>query len=452
MKKLDLGNGDIIGLFTYYAIPSVVSMIVLTSYIIIDGIFIGNGVGANGLAAVNIAMPFIFFINSVVGMLTIGGSVVVSVKLGEAQTKQACESFSFIMSLISGLVIIVSIVGLVFINLIVHLLGASATLAPLVKEYLVVFLSLNIFYYAAFPCDIFVKVDGWPRYSMFFTIIGAVINIILDYLFVMVYHFGLKGAALASCVGAGIAGAGMITHFFSKKAVLHFTKPKGSFKLIRKIVYNGSSEFFTQVSTSITTLLFNLVILHKVGEIGVSAMSITLYVNTLVIMVMYGLSDSMQPIVSYNLGANKPKRVFKTLKVALICAEIMGIVSFLFMMFGCKPIIQAFTKGNMALTQLAVEITRVYVIAYLLMGINMVASGYFTAIGKARESVIISLARSLIFLSIGIIGLPFLIGNTGIWLAVFFSELLTLFLSLPLLKNNLMQHSIILRLSDILKI
>ncbi|WP_105615742.1 MATE family efflux transporter [Vallitalea okinawensis] len=430
MKQLDLGNDSIVKIFFQYAIPSIIGMVVLSLYVIVDGIFVGQYVGHLGLAAVNMAMPFITFVGSITGMIAIGGNVVATIHAGKGDMKKASQIFSFTVSLAAAVSILSTVLGLIFIDPLINLLGANETLAPLVKEYLYVMLFGLIFSQGPMLFDVFIRTDGRPNYSMVVAISSSLLNILLDFVLIGIIGLGLKGAAIATVTSSLLATTLLIGHFLSKKARLKFTLFKPEIEVFRKIIFNGSSEFLTQVSTSVTTLLFNIVIMKALGEMGVSAMSIVLYINTIVIMVIFGLTQSLQPIVSYNLGAGNYKRVHKTLRVAIITAEGISITAFFWMFFKSEPIINIFAKENKELIDMTVYMTKLFITSYFLMGFNIIVSSFFTAIEEAVKSAILSLSRSLLFVVIGIYMLPIFIGEAGIFLSITFAELLTLGISI----------------------
>lgn len=435
MKQLDLGKDKISKLFINYSIPAVISMVVISLYIIVDGIFVSRGVGPDGLAAVNIALPFIQALNSVVIMICIGGGVLTAIKLGENETKEASRRFSFTVIIALVFILVTSLLSLIFLDTLVELLGADETLIHLVKEYLVIMLSCNLLFQLAPIMENFIRIDGRPSFCMIVSVIGTIVNIVLDYILIIKLNMGLTGAAVATCIGSGLSGLTMLTYFLSKKSKLRFTRPICNIKLLGKMLYNGSSEFLTEISSSIVLLIFNIVIMKKMGSLGVSAISIVLYINTLVIMVLFGISQSLQPIVSYNLGAGQVDRAKQGLKFCLITTQVIALVSMIVVFIFSEPLVNIFAKENRELIEMGVWMTRLYLTCYLFIGINITSSAFFTAVEQPLMSAAISLSRSLVLVIIGLILLPRIIGDSGIFLSNTFAEVGTFFVSLYYLKK-----------------
>ncbi|GKX29911.1 MATE family efflux transporter [Vallitalea longa] len=435
MKQLDLGKDKVSKLFINYSVPAVISMVVISLYIIVDGIFVSRGVGPDGLAAVNIALPFIQALNSIIIMITIGGGVLTAIKLGENNEKEASRRFSFTVMIAVIFIIITSLISIIFLDTLVQLLGADESLIHLVKEYLVIMLSCNLLFQLSPIMENFIRIDGRPSFCMVVSIIGTIINIVLDYILVIKLNMGLTGAAIATCVGAGLSGIAMMTYFFTKKANLKFTKPAGNFRILGKMLYNGCSEFLTEISSSIVLLIFNIVIMKRMGPMGVSAISIVLYITTLIIMILFGISQSLQPIVSYNLGAGQVDRAKKGLKLCLITAQSISMISMVIVFIFSEPLVGIFAKGNKELIDMGVWMSRLYITSYIFIGFNITSSAFFTAIEQPLMSAVISLSRSLVLVIIGLIILPRIIGDSGIFVSNTFAEVGTFFVSIYYLKK-----------------
>ena len=271
---------------------------------------------------------------------------------------------------------------------------------------------------------------------MLCTIVGSVLNIILDYIFVISLDMGVVGAALATGLAFAVSFIVGFVPYFSKGCILRFTSCTVDFKKIGKFFYNGSSEALTEVAVAYTTFLFNMVLLKNLGETGVAAFSIISYVTALVIAALIGISTGISPITSYNYGATNTERVIRLNRLGIQVMIGLGVLCTLIMFVFGEPLIALFAPNEPELLELTLHATKLYSLAFLINGINILASAYFTALGDAKTSACISVCRGILFITIGIIILPPLFGTSGIWLSVVFSELITLCYTLYLIKRS----------------
>lgn len=436
---LELGQAKLSKLFIKYSIPSIIGMLFFSIYIVIDGIFVGQVVGANGLAAINIAMPFFSIAMAVSIMVSSGANTIVAIELGQGQAQKACKTFSlafYTLTLVSG---VVCLMTLIFIEPICKVLGATPELMPLVKDYLAILCIFTPIFTGSGLLSGGIRSMGKPTYSMICTVIGSVLNILFDYFFVVVWGMGVSGAALASGLAFMIAFLVGFVAYLPRKNVLHFTRCSLDYKKIGRFLYNGSSEALTEVSVAFSTYLFNIVLLIRIGEKGVSAFSIITYVTSLIIAVLLGVATGIAPITGYNYGAGHEERVIALNNLALKVMFTLGILCTLCMFIFGRPLILLFAPGDEALIQMTVWATKLYSLAFLVNGINILASSYFTALEDAKTSALISLLRGIILIFIGILILPVLVGDAGIWLTVFFSEIMTLLYTQYLFKKSYQQ-------------
>lgn len=433
MSEISLGNVSSKKAFFKLALPSVIGMLIVSMQMMIDGFFIANSVGASGLAAVNLSMPLVNFFMSVSMMICSGGAVYTSIELGRNNKEKANEIFSF--TLLTYLIII-GISGLFtafFIDKVVLILGADSNLIPHVKYYLLTLLVFNIFLNFPIFTETFVRVGGIPNFVFISSLICITGNILGDYILVYKLGLGTLGAAIATASANGLASFVLFFRFFKKRCYLSLIKPKGNFELLKKILYNGSSEMLTVISSAIATYIFNLILMKNIDSLGVSALTIVFYVNSILNICLYGLAQALQPLVSFNLGARRFDRIMESLKISLISGATLGIVFFITMIFQKELIINMFSKGDKALETLTNEVLRVVIFQYLFSFINVMASAFLTALEKPFESVVVSLFRSLIFTVTFLFLLPKLLGNVGLWLSLPAGEFSCIFISIPLM-------------------
>jgi len=436
MKDLSLESGCVRKVFFKFAIPSIVGLLIVSMQIMIDGMFIGNVVGPRGLASVNLAMPYISIIMSVTMMISAGGAVLSSISLGKNKKERAGEIATF--TLVSYLIIvgIISIGSLFFLDKIIYFLGANKGLFPLVKAYMKPLLLLCIFLNIPIYTETFARVGEKPNSVFLSGLVCCLSNVVLDYLFIVKFGWGISGAAYATATANLFGGLALLSYFFNGRSQIQFSQFKGDLKLLKKILYNGSSEMLTVVSTSIAAFLFNRIIMREIGEIGVSALTIVFYVNTIVNISLYGLAQALQPIISYNLGAKRIEKIYDVLKIAFITGGSIGVVFFILMKFYSAPIVDMFTHKNFELTSLTNQAIAYFVFAYIFSFINIISSSFHTAIEKPLESASIACLRSLIFVGIFLYILPSIFGARGIWMAVPMAEFTCLIISIFMMRRS----------------
>lgn len=429
MKNLSLENGCVKKVFFKFAIPSIAGLLIVSIQIMIDGMFIGNVVGPRGLASVNLAMPYMNTIMSIVMMISAGGAVLSSISLGKNQKQRAGEIATF--TLVSYLIIIgvISIGSLLFLDKIILFLGADAGLLPLVKAYMKPLLLLCIALNLPIYTETFARVGEKPNSVFLSGFVCCLSNIIMDYLFIIKFGWGISGAAYATAIANLLGGLTLLGYFFNGRSQIQFYKVKQDFKLLKNILYNGSSEMLTVVSTSVAAFLFNRIIMKEIGEIGISALTIVFYVNTIVNISLYGLAQALQPIISYNLGARRIDKIYDVLKISLTTGGAIGITFFILMKFYSAPLVNMFTDGNAELTSLTNEAIAYFVFAYIFSFINIISSSFHTAVEKPLESASIACLRSLIFVGIFLFTLPSIFGARGIWMAIPMAEVTCLIIS-----------------------
>ncbi|CEN22084.1 MATE family efflux transporter [Paeniclostridium sordellii] len=414
--------------FLKFVFPSIVTMIFLSFYTTIDGFFVSRYVNSDALASINIVIPITCIVFGISVMLATGSGALVGIKLGERDKKGANQLFSFTTVVLIIIGIALTILGVIFLKPILMFLGTTEKLLPYAKPYGIVTILMTIPMMLKLYFEYYARVDGSPKVALLMSSLGLILNIVLDFLFIGIFKMGILGAGLGTYIAITVSGLVGLIYFISSKSNLKFTKPKADFKALLNSCYNGSSEMFTELSTGITTFLFNKSILAFSGENGIAAMSIIIYIYYFFIAVYFGVSVGISPMISYNFGAKNKEKIKESLKHSFLTIGWSSIVIFLISMFLGENIIGVFTQDKQVYG-IATEGIKLFSYGFLLIGLNIFMSGYFTAIGNGQISAIISVLRSLIFVVATIIILPSLIGLDGIWLAIPISELLTVFFS-----------------------
>lgn len=437
MSENILGKENITTLFLKYSIPSIAGMLFLGLNTIVDGFFVGHYIGVNALASVNIAMPFFSLMIALGIVIGIGTQSIIGRNLGEGNIVEAHNTFKTSLSLIIGISLLFSAMAVVFTEQIAVFLGANEQLLPLVTMYIRyegLFLPLLGI---MFVLDYVIKILGKPVYSMQILIVAVISHMLFNYLFIVQLGLGVKGAAFATGAGYSVAFVMAILPFIMGRTNLKLFKGSFKKKLAYHVVYNGSSEGLSEIGTGVTTFLFNITLMRYVGEGGVAAFTAISYLSFVGNNILIGLSDGVGAIISYNYGSGKIARVKKTVKLAGGSALVIGIGLFSVISVFAKEIIAAFLDANNEhVLNFAIYGAQLYAFAFIANGLNIVASGYFTAICNPKNSAFIVLNKGIVWISIGIVMLPQIFGIKGIWLTVPIAEMLTLIISALLIYKN----------------
>ncbi|MDU2197813.1 MAG: MATE family efflux transporter [Peptostreptococcaceae bacterium] len=410
--------------FLKYAIPSAFSMFISALYTIIDGIFVGQGVGDAALAAVNIVLPFTVILVGMANMMAVGGGALVSKNIGAKEIDKAVNIFRQVCKFLLILSIVISIICVIFTNQIVKLLGATKNLQGLAVDYLRFYALFSIPNLIGIVLNSFVRNDQKPKLAMVSIISGAITNIILDYVFIFKFGFGIKGAAIATGLGQIVTVSILLPHFIKKKGYLSFGKVKLQIESIKEFLKIGFPSFFAQASFSVIVLLHNIIITKNIGEIGVSAYSIINYIGTNIYMVLFGLTLGAQPLISYNYGKRDDKKMLSFYKITCVSSTLFTCIAVSICYIFGRNLIQIFTSDKEIL-ELAYTGLRFASISYFFVGLNLNTITYYQAIEMPKYSNLICLFRSIIFLPIGLILLSNIFGVNGVWGGTLFAETIT---------------------------
>lgn len=413
-----------------FTFPSMIMMIFMSLYTIVDGVFISRFVGSVALSASNIVFPVICFIIAVGVMLSNGGSAIIARQLGENRPKDARKNFTFII--ITGLVtgVILMLLGNIFIEPLVRLLGATDEMLKDSIDYLRILLYFSSACILQHLFQAFMVTAGKPVLGLIMTFSGGIANIILDYIFMGPLKLGISGAALATGIGQLIPTVFGLFYFLFVRHSLYFAKPKFNWSVLKESCLNGSSEMVTNLSSAVVTYLYNITMLRLVGEPGVAAITIVLYAKFLFNAIYMGFSMGVAPVISFNHGSKNHRMLQKLFK---ICVGFIGTSSLLvtgLALVACPYIVEIFTPIGTDTYQIAKSGFFLFSINYIFAGLNIFSSSMFTAFSDGKTSAIISFVRTFVLLVMNILILPLLIGIHGVWLSVPLAELMTVFLSI----------------------
>lgn len=433
---MNVTKDKISSIFFQYSIPSILGMLAISSASIVDGFFIGNYVGDFGLAAINISLPIFSFLFGFALMIAIGSSVVAGKLIGEGDSKNASLIFSKTIVTITLFSFLTSSVLFLNIETLLHLFGADEKLAKMAMEYLSVMLIFIPFLMIGVVLDYFVRVDNRPNLAFIALLFSALINVLLDWFMIVYLEKGIFGAALATGISQLALLFILLPHFFSKRATIGFIKPSGSYTQILKATYNGASEFVNEISIGISTLIFNYVMIKNFGIEGIAAFTVINYLLLIGIMISFGISDSLQPVISKNFGAKEHKRIEAFLQLAFRATSLVGVVMILLLLFVPETLANIFLEdSNDKTKQIVLSFATFIWIAFLFNGRNLVISAYLTAIHKPLASMMIALSRSFLFPVLSIVTLPFVFGKNGILMAIPMAEAVTFIIATILFRK-----------------
>lgn len=436
MNQRDLTSGNIKGIFFKYLIPSISATLVTSIYILVDTIIIGKGIGEQAVAALNIVLP-LFNVFFGIGLLFgVGGSVLFSVNKGQGNTSEANHyfSFSFLATVITVLIAILG--SILYYDPLMSFLGSSEITHPYIKNYApYIIFGAPVFALSSF-LQSFVRNDADPNRSMIAVISGGVANIVLDLLFVFVFHMGMAGAAIASVLGVSLTCILLVTHFFSKKNTLRFAFHGNWVRILSKVVLTGFPSFLIEIAGGIVILCFNIQLLKYSSVNGITAYSIISNTAIIVTSLSNGVSQAAQPILATNYGAGKLDRVHKIFRYALATAAVISGTIFAIGFFLPNVFIYMYINPTDEVLSLAHTALRIYSIGFLLASLNTVICNYFQATLKQYHSLLLSLLRSLILSISFVYILPLIFGTNGIWMTVPIVETITLLLAFYLLKRK----------------
>ena len=408
-----------------FVLPCIGTMLFTSIYGIVDGLCVSNFVGKTAFAAVNLIMPVPMLVGTVGFMLGTGGSAIVGITLGEGDNAKADRYFSLFMStaLIAGIVL--SVLGMLLLRPVAMMLGAEGEMLDYALRYgRVLMLSLPTFILQNMFQSFFVTAEK-PHLGFYFTVGAGCTNMVLDVLLVGILHWSVEGAAIATMLSQVVGGLLPVFYFLNRNntSLLHLCRPQFEGGVLLKACVNGSSELMTNLSMSLVNILYNYQLLRFAGEDGVAAYGVIMYASFLFVAVFVGYAVGSAPIVSYHYGANNRKEVnnlyCKSLKLIGVVAVGMTIARF-------------FVGYDENLLILTTRAFRLYGLSFLIMGFNVYASSFFTALGDGVTSALISFLRTLLFQVAAVLLLPLLLGIDGIWLAVTAAELAALLVSIGL--------------------
>ena len=417
-----------------FALPNIVMMVFFSLYIIVDGMFISRLVGTVALSAVNMAYPVTSIQLAVGIMLGSGGSAVVALKLGRGDQREAAEDFTCLVVTAALVGLLFTLFGIPYLRQILTWLGTSALQMPdcLVYTRILLWFAPVMFLQTVFQ-NYFVTA-GKPGLGLVCTVIGGVLNMGLDWLFMGPMQMGVGGAAIATGIGYSVpALVGLVYFSVKRKESLHFVRFRVRFKMLLWTCANGSSEMVANAAIAVTTFLFNVIFMRYWAEEGVAAITIIQYFQFVFSAVFLGFSMGAAPVISFKYGAGDRRQLRFAVRFGLLFVLLCSVAEFLISVLTDSWALGLFTRSDGPVYRIALKGFPIFALSFLLMGFNIFASSLFTALSNGAVSAIISLARTFVFLVGSLLLLPRLLGEIGVWLAVPAAEFLGLLVSVGFL-------------------
>lgn len=417
-----------VGMILQFSVPAIIAMVLTSLITVVDGFFIGNYVGGEGIAAVNLGLPIIYLFLSIGLMVSVGGVAIAGMAFGAGNLTACNQVFrqtivtTAVCSVLTGAAVVL------FFEPMLDILGAKGQVREYFKIYYGILLPELIVMVVNSSFGMFIRGEGNPQFYMKVNIVSVLTNIVLDYVFAVLFPIGIAGIAIASLLSALVSFV-LILRFFLKKAkVYHLGSFSFSGSLLKRTLLNGSSEFIGEMSTGIAMFAYNFVIMRKIGVDGVTAFTIVGYVSYVFSMIIVGFGQGSSPLISFSFGAKEGNLAKNIRKRTNSLVFAIGLAVFLLMAVLSGWYSSLFVK-NEAICQMVRQGMLLFMVSFFFSGINAITSFYFTSIGKAFESAVISLSRGLVVLLICIFVLPAYLGMTGVWLAAPVTEGITIAIS-----------------------
>ena len=414
--------------FTYrklfqFTLPSIVMMVFTSIYGVVDGYFISNYAGKTAFASVNLVMPFIMILGGMGFMIGTGGTALVSVVLGQKDHERANRYFSMMIYLTVIMGVILSVLGFTFMKSIAALLGATEEMLAdcvlygrIVISFTTAFMLQNVF-------QSFLIAAEKPKFGLVVTVIAGATNMVLDWLFVSVFGWGVAGAAAATGLSQCAGGLVPLIYFLlPNKSLLRLTRTKLELIPLLKACGNGSSELMSNISSSVVSMIYNFQLLKYIGENGVSAFGVLMYVQFIFVAIFIGYSIGCAPVVSYHYGAGNSPEVKNMLKKSMLLMGTLGVLLSALAFCLAEPLAKIFVGYDAELHALTSHAFRLFSFSFLLAGFNIYCSSFFTALNNGAISAAVSFLRTLVFQTSAVLILPLILDVDGIWLSNAFAE------------------------------
>lgn len=414
-----LGQEKIGSLLISFSIPAIVGMLVMSLYAVIDRVFIGNSSGYLGIAAITVGFPIMIAQFAFIGMIGMGATTLVSIRLGQRKREEAEFIMGNALVLLVGVAVVMTVLGLIFLEPLLRIFGASDEVMPYARTFMRIILGASIFQSLSFGMNNFIRAEGNPRTAMATMIIGAVLNVLLAPLFIFGFGWGMAGAGLATALSQAVSAIWVMLHFVLGRSTLKIRRENLRVDLAttKQMMALGSAFFAMQFGQSILSAIMNTSLGIYGGDVAISGMGIVISLMTLIMMPIVGINQGAQPIIGYNYGAGRHDRVKLTLKYAAMAATAMATAGFVVIRLFPTQLITIFSSQDAELIAFGSHALVVFLTFLPLVGFQIVGAGYFQAVGKPKQSLILSLSRQVLILIPALLILPRFFQLDGVLMA-----------------------------------
>jgi putative MATE family efflux protein len=421
MERADrLGEGSISSLLLKFSTPAAAGMMAQALYNVVDRIFVGQAVGSLGITGTTLAFPFMLILMAFSMLIGFGAAALVSLRLGEKNREGAERVLGNAVVLLLIISLVLTVVAFTFLNPLLRIFGASDQSQPYARDYLQIIVLGSVFQAMGFGLNAIIRGEGNPRVAMFTVLIGALLNTILDPIFLFGLGWGMQGAAAATILSQAVSAVWVLYYFSRGRSLLklHARTMRLNASICREIVAIGSPMFAMQLAASVMNAVLNNQLRDYGGDLAISVIGIIHSVALFIAMPIFGLTQGAQPIIGYNYGAKKYDRVKKTLQLAILLATSICVIGFVVVMTIPAQVIRLFNREDAALIELGTHAIRICMSTFPIIGFQIVSANYFQAVGKPKHALLLGLSRQVLLLIPAILILPQFMGLNGIWTAI----------------------------------
>lgn len=435
LKRKKIIDWNMFNLYRKYLIPTMISMVMYSAFIFADMFFVSKGVGKTGLAALNISLPIFTMFSTFALMLGVGGAVTSTILQNEGKTEESKKTFSLIM--VTNMIISITIMILMLLNTekLAYILGSNDEILPYAVDYIFPIIFSIPFYFFNGSMTILIRSDGNPKLAMAAGLAGNFTNIVLDWLFVMVFHMGMFGAGLATAIGTVLNCFILMIHFKSLNNTLKFTKHFFDIKLLFRIMKNGFGAAVLEVSTGLTIFLTNRTLMSIGNADSVAIYTVLSNTSYIAKNLFSGVAQSAQPLISSYTAKKEYDNLNMITRIGLLTAFIIGLILTLFMSTFSKGVITFFVSSEANIIKEGVPAVRIFYSLFSVLGMNTMIMYFFQSMEKSFLSLTVSFLRGILFIIMGLMILPVFFGVTGVWLTTPIAEGLCFILFYPLVRK-----------------
>jgi putative MATE family efflux protein len=430
-RSQEMRDGSLGRLLWNFSLPAIVGMLVNSLYNVIDRIFVGRGIGSLAIAATTVAFPIMVLLMAVSLLIGVGATALISIRLGQQKKEEAEKIAGNAITMLIVLPVIIAVTFFLFAEPILVVFGASPEVLPYALDFTRIIMLGSVFGSISMGVNNFIRAEGNPKVSMYTQLLGAAVDVVLNYIFVFKFGWGMKGSAFATVLAQMISAAWVMGYFFTGRSLikLKVRNLRPSWPILSSIMVIGFAPFSMQIAASIQQVILNKTLLVHGGDMALSAIGIVMSVATLLFMPVLGVSQGAQPIIGFNFGARQYTRVRATWKMAVWAGTGIALAGYLAIHIWPEQLVGLFSNGNTALTTLTTHAMFIYLALIPIVGFQIISSTYFQAVGKARQAIVLSLSRQVLFFIPLLLILPRFWGVEGVWWAAPIADFLAVSLS-----------------------